>query len=96
MNAISETHLWSPISTKREKLVVEFRVDRCHVTTHLVKCKRILAQSAKLQVFGVISYKLGSAASASAALLPLIPTETPHTKLHSPTVMPAQNKAYPV
>ena len=39
------------------------------------------------------AYKLGSAASASAALLPLIPTETPHIKLHIPTVNPDQNSA---
>jgi hypothetical protein len=42
------------------------------------------------------SYKLGSAASARAAELPLMPTETPHIRLHVPTVMPAQNSAYPV
>jgi hypothetical protein len=41
------------------------------------------------------TYKLGSAASASAAPLPLIPTDTPHTKLHIPTVNPDQNRAYP-
>lgn len=39
------------------------------------------------------TYRLGSAASARAALLPLIPTETPHIRLHVPTVKPAQNKA---
>ncbi len=42
------------------------------------------------------TYKLGSAASAKAALLPLTPTETPQTRLHMPTVKPAQNSAYPV
>ena len=41
-------------------------------------------------------YSEGSAASARAALLPLIPTDTPQTKLHIPTVIPAQNRAYPV
>ncbi len=41
------------------------------------------------------THKLGSAASASAALLPLIPTETPHIKLHMPTVRPDQKRAYP-
>ena len=45
---------------------------------------------AKLQC---LTYKLGSAASASAALLPLIPTETPHIRLHIPTVNPDQNSA---
>jgi hypothetical protein len=43
-----------------------------------------------------LSYKLGSAASANAALLPLIPTDTPHIKLHIPTVNPAQKRANPV
>ena len=42
------------------------------------------------------TYRLGSAASANAALLPLIPTETPHIRLHIPTVIPDQNNAYPV
>lgn len=39
------------------------------------------------------SYSVGSAASARAAPLPLIPTATPHTRLHMPTVMPAQKRA---
>ena len=38
-------------------------------------------------------YKPGSAASASAALLPLIPTDMPQMRLHMPTVNPAQNNA---
>jgi len=42
------------------------------------------------------SHKLGSAASANAALLPLIPTDTPQIKLHIPTVNPDQNRAKPV
>lgn len=39
------------------------------------------------------SYSVGSAASARAAPLPLIPTATPHTRLHMPTVIPAQKRA---
>lgn len=42
------------------------------------------------------TYKLGSAASARAALLPLIPTEMPQIMLHAPTNTPDQNNAYPV
>ena len=42
------------------------------------------------------TYKLESAASANAALLPLMPTETPHIKSHMPTVRPDQKRAYPV
>lgn len=39
------------------------------------------------------TYSEGSAASANAALLPLMPTETPQIKLHMPTVSPAQKSA---
>lgn len=42
------------------------------------------------------AYNEASAASASAAPLPLMPTATPQTRLHAPTVKPAQNKAKPV
>jgi hypothetical protein len=45
---------------------------------------------------GTKAHKLGSAASANAALLPLIPTLTPQIKLHIPTVNPDQNSANPV
>lgn len=45
---------------------------------------------------GEATYSDGSAASASAAPLPLIPTVIPHTRLQPPTVMPAQNRANPV
>jgi hypothetical protein len=38
-------------------------------------------------------YRPGSAASARAALLPLMPTDTPQMRLHAPTVNPAQNRA---
>lgn len=37
-----------------------------------------------------------SAASEMAAVEPVIPTATPHMRLLSPTVRPAQNKEYPV
>lgn len=39
------------------------------------------------------TYSVGSAASASAAPLPLMPTATPQTRLHMPTVRPDQNRA---
>jgi hypothetical protein len=42
------------------------------------------------------THREGSAASARAALLPLIPTDTPQMRLHMPTVRPAQKRAYPV
>ena len=42
------------------------------------------------------AYNVGSAASANAALLPLMPTLTPHIRLHRPTVKPDQNSAKPV
>lgn len=44
----------------------------------------------------VRTYKLGSAASARAALEPLIPTDTPQTKLQAPTRRPDQKRAKPV
>lgn len=43
-----------------------------------------------------VTHSEGSAASARAALLPLMPTQTPQIRLHMPTVNPAQNSAYPV
>lgn len=48
---------------------------------------------AKFETWRGDTYSEGSAASANAALLPLIPTETPQIKLHMPTVKPAQNRA---
>jgi hypothetical protein len=48
------------------------------------------------QRYGGATYNDGSAASARAALLPLMPTQTPQIRLHIPTVNPAQNNAYPV
>jgi hypothetical protein len=42
------------------------------------------------------TYSEGSAASANAALEPLMPTLTPQIKLHMPTSVPLQNRAYPV
>jgi hypothetical protein len=42
------------------------------------------------------AYREGSAASARAAPLPLMPTATPQTRLHMPTVIPDQKRAYPV
>jgi hypothetical protein len=45
---------------------------------------------------GFATYSAGSAASANAALLPFIPTDTPQIRLHIPTVIPPQNSAKPV
>jgi hypothetical protein len=42
------------------------------------------------------TYSEGSAASANAALEPLIPTLTPQIRLHMPTRVPLQKRAYPV
>ena len=42
------------------------------------------------------TYRLGSAASARAALDPLMPTLTPHIRLHAPTKSPDQKSANPV
>jgi hypothetical protein len=51
---------------------------------------------AKISTIKTFTNSDGSAASASAALLPTTPTLTPQAKLHIPTVNPAQNSAYPV
>jgi hypothetical protein len=56
------------------------------------QCKRVFSV---LDTTGH-TYKLGSAASAKAAPLPLIPTEIPQIRLHIPTVIPPQKTAYPV
>src|SRR5271163_3358651 len=48
---------------------------------------------AKISTIKTLTNNVGSAASASAALLPTTPTLTPHAKLHNPTVNPAQNIA---
>jgi hypothetical protein len=50
---------------------------------------------AKISTINTLTNNVGSAASARAALLPTIPTLTPHAKSHSQTVSPAQNIAYP-
>lgn len=42
------------------------------------------------------TYRVESAASAKAALLPLMPTDTPQMRLHIPTVTPDQKRAKPV
>lgn len=44
----------------------------------------------------MVTYRVGSAASAKAAPLPLIPTATPQIRLHMPTVRPDQKRAKPV
>lgn len=55
---------------------------------------RKLASSWSLRMW--VTCSAGSAASARAALLPLMPTQTPQIRLHMPTVSPAQKRAYPV
>jgi hypothetical protein len=62
---------------------------------HTIKPKSPMTD-AKISTIKTLTNNVGSAASARAALLPTIPTLTPHAKLHRPTVRPAQNKAYPV
>ncbi len=62
-----------------------------------ISMTRILTNLHRISpVFGMqesITHKVGSAASANAAPLPLMPTDTPQIKLHNPTVKPAQNTA---
>jgi len=44
----------------------------------------------------ILTNRSGSAASARAAVDPVIPTQTPHRRLHAPTVSPPQKSAKPV
>jgi hypothetical protein len=44
----------------------------------------------------ILTNNWGSAASAKAAVEPVIPTETPQRRLQNPTVSPPQNNEYPV
>ena len=44
----------------------------------------------------ILTNRLGSAASARAAVEPVIPTDTPHRRLHIPTVNPPQKIAKPI
>ena len=50
----------------------------------------------KISMTNILTNNVGSAASAKAALLPVIPTLTPHNKLQIPTVKPPQNNEKPV
>ena len=43
----------------------------------------------------IFTNRLGSAASANAAVDPVIPTDTPQRRLHAPTVRPPQKIAKP-
>ena len=43
----------------------------------------------------ILTNKFGSAASARAAVEPVIPTQIPQSKLHAPTVIPPQKTAKP-
>ena len=56
--------------------------------------KRPMAE-AKISTTRIFTKRELSWASASAALLPLMPTATPQNKLDAPTVRPAQNKLKP-
>lgn len=55
----------------------------------------IVPLSARSLEKGIVweTYRLGSAASANAAPLPLMPTEIPQIKLQNPTVTPPQKRA---
>lgn len=43
----------------------------------------------------ILTNRFGSAASDSAAVDPVIPTQTPQRRLHAPTVRPPQKRAKP-
>ena len=52
----------------------------------------ILPKTSTIRIF---TNRFGSAASARAAVEPVIPTETPQRRLQAPTVNPPQNRAKP-
>ena len=76
------------IRPKRPRMELKISMTRILTKLQLISSGTLSAE--------YLSYSEGSAASAKAALLPLMPTETPQIKLHMPTVKPAQNKANPV
>ena len=47
----------------------------------------------KTSTMRILMKRLGSAASARAAVDPVMPTQTPHRRLHAPTVRPPQKSA---
>lgn len=49
----------------------------------------------KTSMTSILTKSVGSAASASAAVAPVIPTQTPHMRLQAPTVKPPQKSANP-
>ena len=53
---------------------------------------RILPKTSTMRI---LTNKFGSAASARAAVEPVIPTQIPQSKLHAPTVIPPQKTAKP-
>lgn len=63
------------------------------ITRTLTNLSQALAPRLNFLDLRATTYRLGSAASANAALLPLIPTETPQIRLHMPTSKPPQKSA---
>lgn len=49
----------------------------------------------KISTMRILTNSAGSDASERAAVAPVMPTETPHSRLQSPTVRPPQNSAKP-
>lgn len=49
----------------------------------------------KTSTMRILTKRFGSAASARAAVEPVMPTETPHRRLHAPTMRPPQKMAKP-
>lgn len=56
------------------------------------KSPRILPNTSTMRI---LTKRFGSAASPSAAVAPVMPTETPHIRLQAPTVSPPQKMAKP-
>jgi hypothetical protein len=56
----------------------------------------VLADFSLTSTIKILTNNWGSAASAKAAVEPVIPTETPQRRLQNPTVSPPQNNEYPI
>lgn len=74
---------------------MELKISMTRILTNLTGHKGLVLKALG-RAAAMKAYRVGSAASANAALLPLMPTATPQMRLHIPTVRPDQNNAYPV
>ncbi len=75
---------------KAKRPITELKISMMRILTKLCSSQRIIYRS---EGGRGTTHSEGSAASANAAPLPLMPTDTPQIRLQKPTVMPVQNMA---